>query len=42
MMKGATEEQRQEWEMPRDQKFAWLPNPEKTLEGSALLYISCY
>ncbi|XP_026777729.3 unconventional myosin-XIX [Pangasianodon hypophthalmus] len=32
MMKGATEEQRQEWEMPRDQKFAWLPNAEKTLE----------
>lgn len=33
MMKGATEEQRQEWEMPRDQKFTWLPNAEKTLEG---------
>ncbi|KAK3508827.1 hypothetical protein QTP70_009605 [Hemibagrus guttatus] len=32
MMKGATEEQRQEWEMPRDQKFTWLPNAEKTLE----------
>lgn len=33
MMKGATEKQREEWEMPFDQKFAWLPNAEKTLEG---------
>ncbi|KAK2816296.1 hypothetical protein Q7C36_022567 [Tachysurus vachellii] len=32
MMKGATEEQRQEWEMPHEQKFTWLPNAEKTLE----------
>ncbi|KAG7314737.1 hypothetical protein KOW79_022040 [Hemibagrus wyckioides] len=32
MMKGATEEQRQEWEMPCDQKFTWLPNAEKSLE----------
>ncbi|KAG9339766.1 hypothetical protein JZ751_022432 [Albula glossodonta] len=32
MMKGATEEQRQEWRMPRDQLFAWLPNTDKTLE----------
>ncbi|KAF4073002.1 hypothetical protein AMELA_G00253940 [Ameiurus melas] len=32
MMKGATEEQRKAWEMPHDQKFAWLPNAEKTLE----------
>ncbi|KAI1902891.1 hypothetical protein AGOR_G00020980 [Albula goreensis] len=32
MMKGATEEQRQEWRMPRDQLFAWLPNADKSLE----------
>ncbi|XP_066515764.1 unconventional myosin-XIX [Hoplias malabaricus] len=32
MMKGATEKQREEWEMPSDQKFAWLPNANKTLE----------
>lgn len=32
MMKGATEEQRREWEMAHDHKFAWLPNAEKTLE----------
>lgn len=33
MMKGASDQQRQEWEMPPDQKFSWLPNSEKTLEG---------
>ncbi|XP_062844954.1 unconventional myosin-XIX isoform X2 [Trichomycterus rosablanca] len=32
MMKGATEKQRKEWNMPRDQKFSWLPNAEKTLD----------
>ncbi|XP_030648424.1 unconventional myosin-XIX [Chanos chanos] len=32
MMKGATEKQREEWKMPHDQTFAWLPNTEKTLE----------
>ncbi|KAG7483744.1 hypothetical protein MATL_G00041590 [Megalops atlanticus] len=32
MMKGATEKQRREWMMPRDQRFSWLPNAEKTLE----------
>ncbi|KAM9440876.1 unconventional myosin-XIX [Clarias gariepinus] len=32
MMKGASDQQRQEWEMPPDQKFSWLPNSEKTLE----------
>lgn len=29
--------------MPRDQKFAWLPNAEKTLEGSHSLFsLFCY
>ncbi|XP_008305115.1 unconventional myosin-XIX [Stegastes partitus] len=32
MMKGATDEQRKEWKMPHDQRFAWLPNSEKTIE----------
>ncbi|KAL2095062.1 hypothetical protein ACEWY4_009781 [Coilia grayii] len=32
MMKGAMEQQRQEWKMPRAQKFNWLPNAEKILE----------
>uniref|UniRef100_A0A667ZT66 Myosin XIX n=1 Tax=Myripristis murdjan TaxID=586833 RepID=A0A667ZT66_9TELE len=32
MMKGATDEQRKEWRMPKDQQFVWLPNAEKTLE----------
>lgn len=32
MMKGATGEQRKEWKMPRDQRFVWLPNSEKTVE----------
>ncbi|XP_007255894.2 unconventional myosin-XIX [Astyanax mexicanus] len=36
MMKGATEKQRQEWEMPHDQKFTWLPNADKTLEEDNL------
>uniref|UniRef100_A0A8B9RP66 Myosin XIX n=1 Tax=Astyanax mexicanus TaxID=7994 RepID=A0A8B9RP66_ASTMX len=39
MRKGATEKQRQEWEMPHDQKFTWLPNADKTLEG---LYLYLY
>uniref|UniRef100_A0A668A851 Myosin XIX n=1 Tax=Myripristis murdjan TaxID=586833 RepID=A0A668A851_9TELE len=26
MMKGATDEQRKEWRMPKDQQFVWLPN----------------
>lgn len=42
MMKGATEEQRKEWEMAHDHKFAWLPNAEKTLEGSHSLHLFCY
>ncbi|XP_041657882.1 unconventional myosin-XIX [Cheilinus undulatus] len=32
MMKGATAEQRREWKMPYGQRFAWLPNSEKTVE----------
>ncbi|XP_030602773.1 unconventional myosin-XIX [Archocentrus centrarchus] len=32
MMKGATDEQRKEWKMSRDQSFVWLPNSEKTVE----------
>ncbi|KAG7224485.1 hypothetical protein INR49_015009 [Caranx melampygus] len=32
MMKGATDEQRKEWKMPRGQRFVWLPNVEKTVE----------
>ncbi|XP_048873554.1 unconventional myosin-XIX isoform X2 [Brienomyrus brachyistius] len=32
LMKGATEEQRKEWKLPRDQHFIWLPNAERTLE----------
>lgn len=33
MMKGATVEQRKEWKMPLGQRFTWLPNPEKSIEG---------
>ncbi|XP_076867791.1 unconventional myosin-XIX isoform X2 [Brachyhypopomus gauderio] len=32
MLRGATEEQRQQWGMQHHQKFTWLPNAEKTLE----------
>ncbi|XP_054481344.1 unconventional myosin-XIX [Anoplopoma fimbria] len=32
MLKGATDEQRKEWKMPRGQSFVWLPNSEKTVE----------
>ncbi|XP_034539617.1 unconventional myosin-XIX [Notolabrus celidotus] len=32
MMKGATAEQRREWKMHHGQRFAWLPNAEKTVE----------
>ncbi|KAM8900362.1 unconventional myosin-XIX [Spinachia spinachia] len=32
MMKGATDEQRKEWKMPRSRRFVWLPNAEKTVE----------
>ncbi|XP_023818383.1 unconventional myosin-XIX isoform X2 [Oryzias latipes] len=32
MMKGATEGQRREWEMPLHQSFDWLPNSEKQIE----------
>lgn len=32
MMKGATDQQRKEWMMSQDQCFAWLPNPEKTVQ----------
>ncbi|KAI4878119.1 hypothetical protein NFI96_025561, partial [Prochilodus magdalenae] len=36
MMKGATEKQRCDWEMPCNQKFAWLPNADKTIEENCL------
>ncbi|XP_051903351.1 unconventional myosin-XIX [Hippocampus zosterae] len=32
MMKGATNEQRKEWNMSRGHHFVWLPNVEKTIE----------
>ncbi|XP_030293341.1 unconventional myosin-XIX [Sparus aurata] len=32
MTKGATDEQRKEWKMSHGQRFAWLPNSEKTVE----------
>ncbi|XP_070699771.1 unconventional myosin-XIX [Pempheris klunzingeri] len=32
MMKGATDEQRNEWKMPHSQRFTWLPNSEKNVE----------
>ncbi|XP_041947548.1 unconventional myosin-XIX isoform X1 [Alosa sapidissima] len=32
MMKWATEQQRQEWKMPHDQRFNWLPNVDRILE----------
>lgn len=32
MMKGATNEQRNEWKIPYGQVFDWLPNTEKNLE----------
>ncbi|KAK5859088.1 hypothetical protein PBY51_003179 [Eleginops maclovinus] len=32
MLKGATDEQRKEWKMPRGQHFVWLPNSEKPVE----------
>ncbi|MBN3301307.1 MYO19 protein, partial [Amia calva] len=32
MMEGATEEERQQWHMPRDAHFSWLPNADRTLE----------
>ncbi|XP_041865157.1 unconventional myosin-XIX isoform X2 [Melanotaenia boesemani] len=32
MMRGATEEQRNEWKMSHDQCFVWLPNSEKEIE----------
>lgn len=32
MMKGATTDQRNEWKMPNNSLFVWLPNAEKTLE----------
>uniref|UniRef100_A0A4W5N7P5 Myosin XIX n=1 Tax=Hucho hucho TaxID=62062 RepID=A0A4W5N7P5_9TELE len=37
MMTGGSDEQRSEWKMSHDQRFAWLPNAEKTLEGTCLL-----
>lgn len=39
MMKGATDEQRKEWKMPRGQHFVWLPNVEKTVEGWYLIFM---
>lgn len=39
-MKGATEQQRQEWKMPHDQRFSWLPNTEKTLEGEFVIILN--
>ncbi|XP_038129611.1 unconventional myosin-XIX [Cyprinodon tularosa] len=32
MMKGATDEQRKEWNMAPNQRFVWLPNCEKQIE----------
>lgn len=32
MMKGASDEQRKDWKMPRNQRFVWLPNCEKQIE----------
>nr|XP_054586892.1 unconventional myosin-XIX [Nothobranchius furzeri]XP_054586893.1 unconventional myosin-XIX [Nothobranchius furzeri] len=32
MMKGASDAQRNEWKMPRNQRFVWLPNCEKQVE----------
>uniref|UniRef100_A0A3Q2U8U9 Myosin XIX n=1 Tax=Fundulus heteroclitus TaxID=8078 RepID=A0A3Q2U8U9_FUNHE len=32
MMNGATDEQRNDWKMPRSQCFTWLPNSEKQIE----------
>ncbi|XP_006641060.2 unconventional myosin-XIX [Lepisosteus oculatus] len=32
MMKGATQEERQEWKMPAAGQFLWLPNADRTLE----------
>lgn len=41
MMKGATDEQRKEWKMSRGQRFSWLQNLERTVEGpSFLVYFS--
>uniref|UniRef100_A0A8D2LXR6 Unconventional myosin-XIX n=1 Tax=Varanus komodoensis TaxID=61221 RepID=A0A8D2LXR6_VARKO len=34
--KGATQEQRLEWDLPEDLTFSWLPNSEKALEGVVL------
>ncbi|XP_044285897.1 unconventional myosin-XIX isoform X2 [Varanus komodoensis] len=31
--KGATQEQRLEWDLPEDLTFSWLPNSEKALEA---------
>lgn len=39
MMKGATEEQRREWKIPRDQHFTWLPNADRSLEGLLSLHL---
>uniref|UniRef100_A0A671YNA1 Myosin XIX n=1 Tax=Sparus aurata TaxID=8175 RepID=A0A671YNA1_SPAAU len=39
MTKGATDEQRKEWKMSHGQRFAWLPNSEKTVEGWSLFLI---
>ncbi|XP_072230390.1 unconventional myosin-XIX [Leuresthes tenuis] len=36
MIKGATDEQRKEWKMPRDQSFVWLPNSEQQVEEDSL------
>uniref|UniRef100_A0A672G6Z8 Myosin motor domain-containing protein n=1 Tax=Salarias fasciatus TaxID=181472 RepID=A0A672G6Z8_SALFA len=37
MMKGGTDEQRKEWMMPRDQRFVWLPNCEKSIEEDSFV-----
>nr|XP_028564399.1 unconventional myosin-XIX isoform X3 [Podarcis muralis] len=49
--KGASHEERLEWDVPEGAKFCWLPNPEKTLEEDSFevtreamshLGIDCY
>ena len=40
MMKGASREQKEEWQMAHGQRFNWLPTAQKTLEGNRLR-LSC-
>ena len=34
MMKGASSEQKKEWNMEHGRSFNWLPKAQKTLEGN--------